>query len=282
MREGDFTTRHSMKPEGDDPESTEFSGISEKGVILAKEKGREILKDLEEAEEGTIMFISGISEAIRTRSTAEVYGQEMKKTISEEAKEDIIVLLPEDLPKDLKKRKKHYIASSVEFLSEKIKENPDKKIVVDFPLFIKEFSLEGRWINDSGEMTEYTKELLERNNNDGDESLRDWFDNEGKIGDLEGPNPTEVAEQQLAGIERLRKFAKKYIPSERPLIIGSIGHSWNLDAMAVYLANNGEVSREAFDEMKAKMIGETKLIRIVDHKGKQALEYGDLLIPLEG
>ena len=110
--------------------------------------------------------------------------------------------------------------------------------------------------------------------------MEDWFDNQGIIGDLVGPNPKEVAEQQLAGIERLREFAKKYI-SNRPLVIGSVGHSFNLDAVAVYLANNGEVNKESFEQMKAKMIGETKMIKISERDGKQVLEYGNVIIPLE-
>jgi len=274
MREGDYFSRHSIKPKGADLESSEFSGISEKGVELAKERSKEIIGNLETTEFGTVMILGGVSEVPRTKSTAMVYGQEIKKYLLEQGRNDVIVFLPEDLDEV------EGYTNKVKFLTEKIKANPDKKIILDFPLFIKEFSLKDRWIDEKGNLLEYTKELLKRNGNNEEAAMKDWFDNQGRIGDLLGPNPEEVAEQQLTGLERLREFAKKYI-SDRHLIIGSVGHSWNLDAVAVYLANNGKISREAFEKMEAKMIGETKMITISERDGKQVLEYGDVVIPLE-
>ena len=274
MREGDYFSRHSIKPKGADLESSEFSGISEKGVELAKERSKEIIGNLETTEFGTVMILGGVSEVPRTKSTAMVYGQEIKKYLLEQGRNDVIVFLPEDLDEV------EGYTNKVKFLTEKIKANPDKKIILDFPLFIKEFSLKDRWIDEKGNLLEYTKELLKRNGNNEEAAMKDWFDNQGRIGDLLGPNPEEVAEQQLTGLERLREFAKKYI-SDRPLIIGSVWHSWNLYAVAVYLANNGKISREAFEKMEAKMIGETKMITISERDGKQVLEYGDVVIPLE-
>lgn len=145
---------------------------------------------------------------------------------------------------------------------------------------MKEFSFKGTWTDDKGNPSQYLIQLFKKNGNNEEAAMEDWFDNQGIIGDLVGPNPKEVAEQQLAGIERLREFAKKYI-SNRPLVIGSVGHSFNLDAVAVYLANNGEVNKESFEQMKAKMIGETKMIKISERDGKQVLEYGNVIIPLE-
>ncbi|MAF79737.1 hypothetical protein CL629_01520 [bacterium] len=274
MRGEDFFTRHSTKPKDEDPESSEFSGISEKGVELAKERAGEILANLEKQENGTVMLISGVSEMPRTKSTAMIYGQEIKNIIELQKIDDVLVFLPEDLGNI------DGYTNKVNFLIEQIKANPNKKIVLDFPLFIKELSFKDRWADEEGNLSEYTKQLLERNSDDDEEAMKDWFDNQGRIDDLIGPNPTEVAEQQLAGIERLREFAKKYI-SDRPLVIGSVGHSWSLDAVAVYLANNGEINKESFEKMKAKMIGETKMIKLSERDGKQVLEYGDLVIPLE-
>lgn len=54
-----------------------------KGVELAKQRAREILKSLEQSENGTIMFIGGISEAVRTKSTTLICGKEMQDAISE-------------------------------------------------------------------------------------------------------------------------------------------------------------------------------------------------------
>lgn len=274
MREKDFFTRHSIKPNGEDLESSEFSGISEKGVELAKKRAEKILANLKEQENGTVMLISGVSEMPRTKSTAATYGQEIKNIIEVQKINNILIFLPEDLGTI------NGYKNKINFLVEQINANPNKKIVLDFPMFVKEFSFKNRWADKEGNLSEYTKELLNRNGDDDEEALKDWFDNQGKINSLVGPNPKEVAEQQLAGIERLREFAKKYIP-DKQLVIGAVGHSWNLDALAVYLANNGEINKESFEKMKAKMIGETEMIKISGHNGKQVLEYGNITIPLK-
>jgi len=274
MRKEDFFTRHSIKPEGSDLESSQFEGISEKGVELAREQAREILEALEKSKSGTVMFIGGSSEIARTRSTALIYGDEIKNLISKKEQNDILVLLPEDLEKI------EGYSNKVNYLVKEMKDNPSKKIILDFPLFIKEFSFKGSWIDDDGELMPYTRELLRRNENNSEKALIDWLENQGKIGDLKGPDPKEVAEQQLAGMERLREFAQKYTLN-RPLIIGSVGHSWSLDALALYLANKGEVNKEGFDKIKAKMIGESKMIKLTEQEGKKVLQYGDLTISLE-
>lgn len=274
MHEGDFFTRHSIRPKEGDQESPDFEGISEKGVELAKQRAREILESLEQSESGTIMFMGGTSEIARTKSTALIYGNEIRDIISEEERNDILIFTLEDM-----KNIEGY-SNKVGFLVKKITDNPEKKIVIDFPLFIKEFSFVGDFTTEDGKWTQYSREMLKRCGSDSEKFLRDWLDNQGVIGDLKGPNPKEIAEKQLAGLNRLREFVEKYI-SGRPLIIGSVGHSWSLDALAVYLANKGEVTTEAFDKMKAKMIGETEMIKLTQKDGKQILQYGELLIPLE-
>lgn len=184
--------RHSKKPKGEDLESKEFPGISERGVELAQERAKEIFKVLEDAEEGTVMFIGGASEAARTKSTAKVFGQEIKRIVTEEGKEDIFVLTKEDI---IQKDKGH--SQIIEEIAGRIKANPDKKVLVDFPLFLKEFQI-GHWIDKEGNYLPYTKALLERNKEDNLACLKDWIENEGRIGDLEGPNPTKVAEENCS------------------------------------------------------------------------------------
>lgn len=274
MHEGDFFTRHSMRPKEGDQESPDFEGVSEKGVELAKQRAREILKSLEQSENGTIMFMGGTSEIARTKSTALIYGNEMRDILLEEERDDILIFTLEDL-KDI-----NGYSNKVGFLVKKIADNPEKKIVIDFPLFIKEFSFVGDFTTEEGKWTQYLREMLKRCGSDSEKFLRDWLDNQGVIGGLKGPNPKEIAEKQLAGLNRLREFVEKYI-SGRPLVIGSVGHSWSLDALAVYLANKGEVTAEAFDKMKAKMIGEAEMIKLTQKDRKQVLQYGELLIPLE-
>ena len=133
-------TRHSVKPKKDKPggsESVEYPGISESGVELAKERAGEILSMLESMQDGSIMFIGGSSELIRTKSTARVYGDEAKKIVSEEDREDILVVTEKDLVGEKKALRK---------VIEIINANKDKKVLVDFPLAIKQFGLNGTFV----------------------------------------------------------------------------------------------------------------------------------------
>ena len=275
FKENDFFTRHSVKPKGDDLESQDYDGISEQGVELAKQRAQEILAGLDEAEGGSVLFLGGASEMNRTKSTALVYGHEIKQILSEQNRQDVVVFMPEDV-KDLQGYSK-----KVEYLIDQIKANPDKKFILDFPMFLKNFGIYGeRWRDENDQPLPYLKKLLYVAGNNEESAMSEWFKDQGKIDNLIGPNPKEIAEEQLVGIKRLREFAEKYL-QDRPLIIGSVGHSWNLDAVAVYLANNGEVDFDSFENMRARMIKETGMIRLEKKDDKPVLCYGDLEIPLE-
>jgi hypothetical protein len=249
LKEENFFTRHSIKPKGD--ESEEYKGISDSGVELARERAREILLMLESMNDGAIMFIGGASKAVRTKSTARVYGDELGKIATESGMSDIIVITEKDLIDESK---------DVNKIMEIINNNKEKKILIDYPLFLKEFGM-SHWLNNDGDLSDFTKELLKKNENNEMACVSDWFKSEGAIGDLRGPNPTEVAKDHLRGIERLRLFAEKLI-KDRQISIGFVGHSWNLDALATYLGNNGDVTTEGFQKIGGKMIGETQAGKI--------------------
>lgn len=265
----DFFTRHSKRPKSEEDESREYPGISEEGVEMAKERAKDILELLKKAEPGAVMLIGGVSDQIRTTSTALVYGHEIKDLLALENNSEIEVILPEEL-----KRVEGYFA-----LLNKLILNKDKKFAVVFPLNIPELSYDGDFM-EKGKWNAYSWALMKRNNRDSEAILRDWLDNQGEIADLSGPKPKEVAEKQLLVLEKLRRLGKKYLPG-RDLLIGAVGHSWALDALAVYLANDGEVTLENFDKMKAKMIVETGMIAIKENEQGDFLQYGDLEIPLE-
>ena len=271
MRNEAMAMRHSLKPKGDIPESEEYPGISEPGVELTKSKTPEVIKILEEEKEGTIMFLGGASEAIRTKSTERVIGDEAKRILEKEGREDIIVLTSKDAENaNMEKGYKEFLNGFREF-AEKIKDNPDKKVLIDAPLFLKEFALDP-WMK-NGEMRPYTKALLEKNGNNELEAVKDWISNEGVIGDLKGPNPTEMAENHIKGLERLKEFAEKIMPG-RHIVVSMVGHSWSLDALITYLANDGKVDLEGFEKVGGKMIGETQIAKISLGVGKGKLTYG--------
>jgi len=275
-----FAARHTIKPKGEDRESMEYKGASEKGVELAKERAHDVLNLLENAKDGTVMFIGGASEVIRTKSLDHILGDEIKRIVQEKQRDDVMVMTQKDIAPQEYKDSKGY-TDIIRETTEKIEANSNKKIIVEFPLFLKQFAMgRERWIDKNGDFTAYTKALLEKHNNNVTECLKDWIANEGQIGELEGPNPTKVAEEHLEGIKRLQEFAQKHIP-DRPLIIGAAGHSLNLDALAIYLANNGKVDAEGFEKVGEEMIKETELARVEIENGKSKLVYKEQEFPIE-
>lgn len=286
-QENFFATRHSIKPTAGDPGSEVYSGVSEKGIDLARERAGEILELMNNEPAGTVMFLAGSSEIPRVKNAAKIYGEEMNRILKSSNNEEILIVSNENI-KDISKKEdesgdKPGYSQIVEEIAEKIKANPEKKVIVDFPMFIKEFAFNNdRWAGKDGKMTEYVIKLLAKYNNNVEECLRDWIANEGKSGDLSGPNPTEMAKEQLQGIERLAKFAKRYLGEEGNLLIGSVGHSWSLDALAVYLTNNGRVDMEGYEKIGGQMIKETQLMRVGKNKtDKTCLFYNNKEYQLE-
>ncbi len=258
--------RHSIKPKpaAGKIESEQFKGIAEEGVELARVRAHEIAESLENEPVGTIYFLGGASEQIRTKSTARAIGEELKVN----GHDDILVLTEEEIMGGAESA-----TARVKNVVEIIEAHSDKKIVIDFPMFLKEFSMD-HWMAEDGKgFNQYTNTILERNNNDETACVKDWFETQGKIGDLQGPVPGEVAIRHLKGIERLRDFANENVSGHK-VIVGAVGHSWNMDALAVYLANNGEVTPEGFEKVGSEMIQELQGAKVeIDEEGKAKLIY---------
>ncbi|MFZ2310239.1 MAG: hypothetical protein WAW11_01720 [Patescibacteria group bacterium] len=262
-----LATRHSIKPKaGIDPESLDYKGISENGVELAKERADDILDILKKEPVGSILFFLGSSESERTKSTEQVYINAIKESLSDENKDGISLISKSEI-----NNPDFGYTENANVLASRINDNPEKKFIVDVNLFIKELS-NSHWTEENGDFTKYAKKLLLDNNNNEDLCFRDWIKNNGISGDLIGPNPKTVAEKSLAGIKRLSEFAKKFLKDkDRNIIIGAVGHSWNLDVLAIYLANNGVVDIAGFDKIKGSIIDETQILRL---KKQENNEYG--------
>lgn len=268
--------RHTIKPKGEDRESEQYKGASEKGVELGRERSLEVLEILEKSKEGSVMFIGRASDAVRTKSMDRILGDEIKRIINEEQRNNVMALTEEDIA-DAGKGYTQIVQEVVK----KIEENPDKKIVVEFPLFIKEFAMGGRWADKkTSKYTDYTSAVLAKHNNNEVECLKDWIGSEGHLDGLIGPNPTEVAKEHLQGAKRLREFAEKYV-KDRPVIVGSAGHSWNFDALAIYMANNGKVDLEGLEKVGGQMIGVTEMARIEVDGDDCKLVYKGKEFPIE-
>ena len=288
MSENFFATRHSIKPKnGIDPESEIYQGISEKGVDLARERAKDILEIVKNEPEGTVMFLAGSSEIPRAKNAAKIYGEEIDKILSENEDKEISVISKKNI-EDISKTENSFgdkpgytqIANGI---GEEIKANPNQKYIIDFPMYIKEYAFNNqRWADKDGNQTEYVTKLLAKYNNNVEDCLRDWIKNEGKLDDLCGPNPTDMAKEQLEGIKRLTEFSSRFLEAGRNLLIGSVGHSWSLDALGVYLTNNGKVDIEGYENLGGKMIGETQIMRVGKNKDeKKSLFYGGKEYDLE-
>jgi hypothetical protein len=281
ISENFFGTRHSLKPSGEDEQSENYKGISEFGVELARERAADILEIMKNEPEGTIMFLAGASEISRTKNTAKIYSEEIDKILTDSDNEEISLISKNDIvnianEKDVAGEKPGYTEIATK-IAEEIKTNPDKKYIIDLPMFIKEFEFgNNRWTDKNGNFTEYLNQLIEKHGRDINECLKDWIKNEGKLKDMSGPNPTEMAKEQLQGIKRLAEFADRYLEGDRNLIIGFVGHSWTMDALAVYLTNNGVVDIAGFNKIGGQVIAETQMMRVGKNKeDKSCLFYNN-------
>jgi len=213
-----FLTRHSKKFKKDvkdSKESVEYPGLTQEGVELARQKAvNEIRSLVDELPERSILAIIGVSEAVRAKSTAEIYGDKLKKVYQDD--QDVVVRTKKEISEQEK---------AIDGLKMEMKQNPDKKFVLDFPLFIKEFSLINRWLDKDGKPVPYEQKLMEAVNNDPDQAVIKWVETDGEIDGVKGAKPLEVAQAYKKGFERLKNFVEGQT-SDRPVFIGGVGHSW--------------------------------------------------------
>lgn len=84
----------------------------------------------------------------------------------------------------------------------------------------------------------------------------------------------EIAEEHIRDIGRLREFAKQFT-GERQLILGFTGHGLNADALAVYLANKGEVTEKGFEKIGGTMIGQGEIGSVEIEGDRAVFKYRD-------
>lgn len=241
-----------------DPVSKKYGDLTEGGVEHAKEVAREdLLRAIENAPERVLLFIGGKSDQVRTGQTAEIWGEALKEIA--QTRSDLLVLTKADIDQ-LREDVKEEGGKALESIRSIIDANFDKKIVIDFPLFIKQlgYGFEDRWTKnnpDSGkiEKTEYFSEILKKHNNNHAECISDWLQNDGKLTlvdgrVIQGPRPEDVARQYVEGLSRLYRFAKSQTP-DRPIMVHGAGHQWDLDAVVTFLARG----RVTYDDWQAVM-----------------------------
>lgn len=323
-----FISRHAESAKYGKPHE-EYISLTPEGVKQARERARsEILEIIQEAPEGAVIFIGGGSDQLRTRETGEIYGEELNRIVYEDLKgiSDVEVITKRDIEeattptyhqvlkkaqetsdeRELRKiaedLKQESYAMTLQQIEEIIKENPDKKIVVDYPVRLWGFSYgykakgeegglvgEPRWIDEkTGKASDFFATVVREKGND--EGGQIWIRQGGEYTDqsgrvLKGPKPIEVAKEYLAGLVKLQEFAKKH--TDKPLVIGGVGHSWDIDALATWLSLGcpKEISSEDFYQQFMKIsqggeiIKETEMVRFeinadgvkIKYRGKEYL-----------
>lgn len=258
-----FMTRHSKSGKGVE----DFPGLSEDGVELAKERAVAIAELIKNSEKGSVILFGGVTSAPRTRSTMEIYIDEAEKILAEDG-ENTRFIKKEEIKEQA--NQSGYLKTANE-ISAKINETPDQKVVMELALFLKEFSMEKYLCEEDGETVKPEwQALLDKHGKNYSEAIKDWFSNPELSKSI---NPEEMAKSCMSGMQRLSDFSKRFFP-DRPVKIGFVGHSFLVDALLTYMANEGKISKEGFEKIGGDVIEETELATIdIDAEGKLHLLY---------
>lgn len=255
----------------DDPVSEAYNDLTNKGIQQCRETARiQLLPFLKGSKKGTILYIGGKSDQERTGNTGEEYGEELKRLT--EGNDDILVLTKNDIENESKK-----LGSKIKYIQDIIKNIKNKKIVIDYPLQIKElsYSHNNRW-SKNNQKTEYFKELVNKYNGDHALGVHDWIKNEAVLKKNSktyiGPNPEEVANDYLKGGERLYNFAS-FLSKDRKVTVLAVGHQWDLDSVVTKSAKNNVTYQNFLDVTGGEVIGESEVIRINKKEGKRKTQY---------
>lgn len=274
MAEGYVIGRHTDRSDkSDHPESEDYPGITENGLEMVRERALKIKEFIDQASPGAIVFMGGTSEEDRTKSTARAFGDELARAY--EGSDQVLVLTISTIESAIEeKRQVDSRANAKIVLDDFLKSNPDKKIVIARPLFVKELSLRPFFREDqTGEHTQFTKDLYEKGNDD-EAIATDVLMGKGNIVDeMQSPIALQdLALRQIKAMNRLRKFAGKFAQG-RELIISLTGHAWNLDALLSYLANAGEANYEGYTKTGGQEIDQSEIATLEIEDRKALLKY---------
>lgn len=253
-------------------ESKNYPGLSKDGIKHIEAQTKEIQQMLDEAPNGSVLFIGGSSEEERTKSTAEAFGDVLQRNYAKNS--EVLVLGRKDVTRLREKQGGENALRTIENL---IEQNPTKKMVVAYPLMIKEFSLQPK-LREKGTaaQTEFSRVLNTQAASERD-SAELFIASEGKAATADGREVVgisgqDAAEEQLRGMRRLKDFAEKYAHG-RPVLIGYVSHGWTLDAVATFLANNGRVNVEGFKKIGGTMIDSAEVGKIQFQDGNTTFLY---------
>lgn len=258
-------SRHSIKGEG-----SEYEQLSPDGVEKAKKKaGEELVPLIESAEDGTVIFLGGNTNEARTASTLKVYSDQLKESFK--GKENVIFF---DRNQIKEESKKSGYLETARRLQEEADKNPKAKIVIDLPLLLKNFAKKDWWYEKDGSVKAEQEALLKKYGKDYSSAIKEWFGHGGIINSEQRlPKPEEIAESYLDAIKRLENFIGEFSGMRKTKTVFA-GHSFEIDALLTYLANDGKVTPEGFEKIGGKVIDTAELSFIEpDNEGNIHLKY---------
>jgi len=229
--------RHSSKPARRESGNLEFPSLTDEGVSEARKKAHEFKAVIDTMPEDGVFMILGASYEDRTKATGEIYGDELAKIYADSP--NVRVITKGNLSEQ---------ENALDFAKSVIHENANKKLVFSYPLYLKEFDFGHNWSLETEEGAKYFNKILEDHDYNEEAAVSEWMEDVGKDSDTFIPNPNRIAEQYLSGFKRLRGFVRNHITKERPLIITTVAHRWDLDSFITKMAK-GNVTADTFREV---------------------------------
>ncbi len=247
MKKSEFIfSRHAKRATPETPEeelSEKYLGITKEGEKETRARAKELADIVEKLPDKSIVILSGVSRAVRTRSTLEIYGSELRSIFK--GREDIVI--PQRQIEE-KEEGRHELLDDLKSISGMMKtEGRRKKAIIQFPLWIKQFTASPeQW----KEWSSYFSMAKRRGS-----EIAQWIE------EKKGPNPLKLAKDFLTGIRRMDNFFRKFFPENTVMFI-NVDHSGELDALFTYLANEGAVEKEGFERIGGKEVEEGEISQL--------------------
>ncbi len=247
MKKSEFIfSRHAKKATPETPKeelSEEYFGITKEGEKEIRARARELADIVEKLPDKSIVILSGVSRAGRTRSTLEIYGSELRGIFRD--REDIVI--PQKQIEEKEERLRESL-DDLKSISGMMKtEERRRKAIIQFPLWIKQFTASPeQWKEWSNYFSTAKK---------GSSEIAQWIE------EKKGPNPLKLAKDLLTGIKRVNNFFRKFFPEDTIMFV-NVDHSGELDALFTYLANEGAVEKEGFEKIGGREVEEGEISQL--------------------
>lgn len=247
MKKSEFIfSRHAKKATPETPEeelSEKYFGITREGEKETRARAKELVDIIEGLPDKSIVILSGVSRAVRTRSTLEIYGSELRSIFKD--REDIVI--PQKQIEEKGERLRESL-DNLKSISEMMKtERRRKKAIIQFPLWIKQFAASPKQWKEWSSYFSMAKK--------GGSEIAQWIE------EKKDPNALKLAKDLLTGIKRVNNFFRKFFPENTMMFI-NVDHSGELDALFTYLANEGAVEKEGFEKIGGKEVEEGEISQL--------------------